>query len=295
MIAATAIANTEPVATLQVLDTGDAFAAERFGTCFLWTIPAAGSCRRILIDGPPGLSRLLRGLGLSGAEIGELVLTHIHPDHSAGAAILLILRRYAYGKKTILYTSDAVFQTLLEGFFPAFLDRFTPDLQTTVRDRPEDYVEFRPLQSGRIHELGDAARVEIRHNWHPVPTLGLKLHWRDGTVAISGDHCFRPDLLAQLRDQGVISSERHELLGGSWLWDAHLIYHEASPHGGPHTREEDLLTLPPDTQAKIRLVHLPDGYHPRHFPAAQPGETVHFLPSGGVRLDASPEAPAGSP
>lgn len=274
-----------PAAELQVLDVGDAFTVERFGTCFLWRIPTGEGCRRILIDGPPGLPKLLRRFGLSAAEIGEVILTHIHPDHSAGIAILLILRRYAHGEKTVLYTSQRVFHTLVEGFFPAFLDRFTSDLRSIVRDRPEDYVELRPLSLEQANDIGDGTLVEIRHNWHPVSSLGLKLHWGDGTVAISGDHCFRPDLLARLRDLGTLSPDQYQRLAGPWLWSGHLIYHEASPYGGPHTREEDLLGLPPETRSKIRLVHLPDGYVPRYFPTARPGETVRFCRSGGVVLE----------
>ncbi|HOM98746.1 MAG TPA: MBL fold metallo-hydrolase [Acidobacteriota bacterium] len=268
---------------LTVLDTGDAFSAERFGTSFLWSVPVESGSRLILVDGPPGLLQLLRRRGVGPDAIGEVILTHVHPDHSAGVATLTLWRRYLAGSKTVLHTSQAVYDTLTEGWFPAFQNRFSEDLRHIVCEPPSAYVEFNVLEEWKSNDLGDNAAVEIRHNWHPTPTLGLKIAWRESLLGMGGDTCFSPALLRSLYESGVLDRRRYHQLAGPWLWEAGLIYHEAG-RGGGHTLEEDLLALEAGILPRIRLVHLPDGFHPKRLPAAKAGESVIWEPEGGVRL-----------
>lgn len=261
--------------TLDVLGVGDAFSFAHYNTSFL----VSSGDSRLLIDGPPGLFRLLRERDVLADSIENVILTHIHADHAAGIETLLLFRRYRLGRKTRLFTSERVMASMREDFFGSFRDSFTPDLKRVVKGTLEDYVEFCPLsETGPTQVLPDVA-VEIRHNWHPVPTLGLKLKIHETVVGISGDHCFRPSLLEDLLREGTITRPEYDRMAGSWLWESDLIYHEATREsGGGHTLEKDLLSLSEQVRSKLRIVHAPDGFAAGSIPMAAEGEQVVIYP-----------------
>jgi ribonuclease BN (tRNA processing enzyme) len=216
-----------------------------------------------------------------------VIVTHIHGDHVSGLETLLLWKKYFEKKKVRLHTSMSVFKALKESFFSSFSQGFSSDLQGITQKHFEDYVDFLELGEDQVNELEPGLTLEIRHNWHPTPTLGLRLAYRDRRISISGDTCYRPDLLQGLRTQGKLSKTRYERLCGPWLWDADVIYHEAdgSPDG-PHTFIGDLLNLPAETREKIRLVHVPDEFETDVLPIAKEGEKISISGEGEVFLRA---------
>jgi hypothetical protein len=187
------------------------------------------------------------------------------------------------GERTRLLTSRAVFEELEKAFFPAFADGFSTDLLRIERGRFDDFVEFVELLETASTPILPGIRAEIRHNWHPTPTLGLKLICSGGAVALGGDTCFRPPLLHELRRRGILDEERFRRLTGDWLWSADVIYHEATrEESGPHTSELSLLGLPTQVRRRIRLVHVADDFASDHFPVALEGEKVIVAPGAGA-------------
>lgn len=258
---------------LEVLGIGNAFTATHYNTSFL----IRGS-ENILIDGPQGLLRCLRERNVTAEEIAGVIVTHIHGDHTAGLETLLLYKRYCQGCRTPLFTSRKVYEQLSTRFFPGFADTFDTEMRRIVGTEFEEYVDFRELDEEGATQITEGLSVEIRHNWHPTPTLGLKLKTRDRTVGISGDTCFRPRLLRKLREDGTISEQQYDRLAGNWLWDSDLIYHEVDRvPGGPHTHEDDLLALGPDTCSRMRVIHVPDGFEERDIPIASEGERVKLV------------------
>jgi hypothetical protein len=142
--------------------------------------------------------------------------------------------------------------------------------------RPFDsYVEFYELKEEVVNPIFSGPGVEIRHNWHPTPTLGLKIQMDQFSIGISGDTCYRPDLLKRLHESGLLSTRRYEKLTNDWLWSADVVYHEADKsRTGPHTSEYDLLQLPESIRQRIRLVHVPDGVLDWDLELAQEGEKL---------------------
>jgi ribonuclease BN (tRNA processing enzyme) len=208
-------------------------------------------------------------------SIDDVIVTHAHGDHVSGLETLLLWKKYFQKKKVRLHTSQSVFETLKESFFPSFSRGFSSDLKELVSRQFEDYVDFAELAENQVNELESGLALEIRHNWHPTPTLGLRLTCEGRRVSISGDTCYRPDLLRELHLSGKLSEARYEKLSGDWLWDADVIYHETDgTPGGPHTFIEDLLKLPAETRQKIRLVHIPDEFETGELPVAEEGERI---------------------
>jgi ribonuclease BN (tRNA processing enzyme) len=265
---------------IEVLGVGNAFTACFYNTSFL-----VRSQHLYLIDCPQALFRLLRERGVSLAEVNRVIVTHVHGDHTAGLETLLLWKKYAERRKLQIFTSPIVWKELKERFFPRFSTTFAPGYKRMVETGFEDYADLQELREEAANRLEDQLQLEIRYNWHPTPTLGLKLRGPKGTVGISGDTCYRPALLKSLFEEGKLDSERYHRNAGDWLWEADLIYHEADRHEpSPHTLEKDLLELTPDTIRKIRLVHYPDDFAEGPIPLAREGEKAHFPEAGVVTV-----------
>lgn len=255
---------------MEVLGVGNAFTAIHNNTSFLIT-----SDKRILIDGPQSLFRILRTRGLGPEDIEAVIVTHIHGDHVSGLETLLIWKRGVQGVRTPLFTSQKVYKELEESFFPSFSVGFKPDLMGTQTRSFDSYVEFFELEEDAVNPISSGLSVEIRHNWHPTPTLGLKVYMGEFSVGISGDTCYRPELLKRLRERGLLAINTYEKLTNDWLWSADLVYHEADKsRTGPHTSEYDLLHLPESVRRRIRLVHVPDDVQAWNLELAREGEKV---------------------
>ena len=264
---------------LEVLGVGNAFTSLYYNTSFL-----VRSDRLYLIDGPQGLLRLLRERGIDPALINDVIVTHVHGDHSSGLETLFLWKKYVENRRVTLYTSRAVHQAMRERFFPGFSETFTPDLMSVDESKFEDYVDFVEVHTSGATQAGKEVELEIRENWHPTPTIGIKLSTPLGSVAISGDTCYRPALLDALLDKGTLDRSRYEKLAGNWLWSADVIYHEVTrKEPNAHTLEKDLLALPEVIRKKIRLVHFDDDFSEGRLPLARERERVRF-PSRGVPI-----------
>lgn len=269
---------------LQVLGVGNAFSARRYNTSFL-----IRSHRLYLVDGPQALFRILWEREVEPEEIDAVVVTHVHGDHTSGLETLLLWKRYVQKHRLDLYTSRRVYKELEERFFPRFQETFSDDYTQIVSTRLEDYANFVELKENVPNPLDGELAVEIRHNWHPTPTLGLKFISGEGSIGIGGDTCYRPSLLDRLLELGQLDRARYEKLAGTWLWESDLIYHEANRREPtPHTLERDLLALPPQVRRKVRLVHLPDDFEEGPLPLARQGETVTFPEKGVPRIELPP-------
>jgi len=267
---------------LQVLGIGNAFSAIHYNTSFLLQ-----ARKNYLVDCPPALFRLLRERGIDPAAIDDVIVTHVHGDHTAGLQTLILWKKYVQRSKLRVWTSGAVYRELQTRFFPGFSQTFTPDLRQIRETDFEEYVEFAALQTEDTNQLEEQLTLEIRHNWHPTATLGLRISGARGTVSISGDNCYNPALLRRLLEDGILSATSYQKLAGDWLWQADVVYHEVERGpAGLHTSEDELLSLPESIRAKLRLVHVPDDFEEAVLPVAREGEVLTFSSNGAPLITA---------
>ena len=224
---------------LIVTGTGDAFSACHYGSSGL----VEGSDGLIAIDCPGSVLRMYRDAATeSGVEIdlervNDIVLTHLHGDHSNGLETFGFARRYLsdHPRRPRLHALPEVLDRVWEKLAPAMDGATKDEGQTSSLD---DYFDPCPMEPGKAVSIGDVS-VECRRTRHSVPTAGLLLKQGGACLGWSGDTEFEQAHL-------------------DWLAAADVIVHECGLHF-KHTTWEDLDALGESLKSKIRLIHLPDG------------------------------------
>lgn len=238
-------------ALVHVTGVGDAF-TERYHNASL-CLEARGA--RLMIDCPPAFPRVLAdhrqasGTDLAVDNIDHLLLTHLHGDHCGGTEAYLYLRRFVVGRRPTLHGAaevlGALWETRLRGGMEELLLEGRAD-GPRRRLALHDYAERADLAEG-VTRVGPFL-VERRFTIHHIPTTALRITL-DGAarpfLGYSADTAFDPGLIA-------------------WLAEADLIIHETN--FGVHTPLADLLSLPEDLRARMRLIHYPDLLDPALVP-----------------------------
>lgn len=221
------------------LGVGDAFSARFYSTCL--AVESEGTW--LLIDCPHPIRKMLSeaaaaaSIELDLGDIHAVVLTHLHADHSSGLEGFLYFNFFALRRKGVIVTHPDVSARLWDNHLAGGMDsmmgapgkanepRTLTDYATLVDLSVEEAIDFGPFS------------IEARMTIHPVPTTALRIRAGGRCLGYSADTTFDPSLIA-------------------WLAEADLIVHETNL--GIHTRYDDLLTLPAELKARLRVVHFPD-------------------------------------
>lgn len=129
-----------------------------------------GADFQVLVDAPGNPVTRLEQAGLDPLRITDLVLTHFHPDHVAGAPLLL-MASWLLGRRTPLHIHglEATLQNLESmlglydwstwpGMFPCILHHMTASPQQVLIDRPGLRLIASPVR-------------------HLIPTIGLRFEF----------------------------------------------------------------------------------------------------------------------
>ncbi|MCP4759780.1 MAG: hypothetical protein GY894_01330 [Planctomycetes bacterium] len=222
---------------LIVTGIGDAFSALHYGSS---GIIDAGS-GLVAIDCPGAVLAMYRAAAsCSGVELGfnqlhDIILTHLHGDHSNGLETIGFARRYCEeeGTRPRLHALPEVLDRVWEKLAPAMDGASQGGTLSTL----EDYFEPRPLDPEGVVRIA-GMDVRCRRTRHSIPTAGLLFCGAGGTLGWSGDTEF----------------ERAHI---EWLAEADCIVHECGGHS-MHTKWEELDGLPAQIKSRIRLIHRPD-------------------------------------
>lgn len=225
---------------MQVLITGigDAFSSHWFGSSGL--IPSSHGL--VAIDCPGAVMSMYRqaaessGWPVAATEVADILLTHLHGDHSDGLETIGFANRYLRNtpRRPRLHALPEVLARLWEKLSPAM------DGATRTEGDPstlEDYFEPCPLEPGDVRDIGGLL-VQCRRGVHSLPCMAVRIDDGEAVLGWSGDTEFVPELI-------------------EWLAEADLVVHECGEQF-KHTRHADLSTLPESIQQRIRLIHLPD-------------------------------------
>lgn len=218
--------------TVHLLGTGAAVSDAHRTTTMLAVETPGGT---LLVDcGGDAVQRML-ACGLDPLALEALVLTHQHPDHISGFA-LLVEKLWLMGRTAPLpvvgpHDALAVARTVFEAYNTSKWTGLPP-------------IDWRPLPMAPATPAWtrDGLAVTAWPVDHPVPTVGLRVETADGVLGYSCDTAPCP---------AVVDIGR----------GADVFVHEATGHlAGVHSSAEDAARAAVVAAAhRLVLVHLPPG------------------------------------
>jgi len=195
--------------------------------------------RGIMVDPPPYSSKYLRLYGIAPTLIREVILTHCHADHDAGAfQKILEEHRVTLMTTPVIYASFMRKYTAISGFPQEFLQRL---------------FVFRPVIIGEKIPL-HGGFLRFFYSLHSIPCVGLEAHYGGKSLVYSGDTLNHGPSIKKLFERGLISEERKkQLLNFPWHHD--VILHEM---GVPpiHTPADTLKDLDAKIKERLYVVHV---------------------------------------
>lgn len=186
--------------TLEFVGSGDAFGSGgRFHSCTLLRSAAAMA----LVDCGASAPVALQKRGISPAEIGTIVLTHLHGDHFGGVPFLLL--DAAFNRPRHLRLTVAGPAGVEEAVLRVY-DALFPGTVARVREQvPVRYVELEPLTPVAL-ETFEVTAYPVSHGSHVVSNA-LRISSGDRVAAFSSDTGWHPNVVEVSRNADVFVCE----------------------------------------------------------------------------------------
>ncbi len=224
------------------LGVGNFFSVHRYCTSFLLRAGTA----MVLVDCPDPLFHMFHNAGkklkikLDPARIDDVILTHLHGDHSNGLESFGFWKKFLIGHKTRprIHTSRDVARVLWTKLSPAMEEAHIPMLGLDERYELSDFFDVRAREFGETFTV-KGIKIETRQTQHSVPTFGFRATFAGRRFGYSCDTTYDEELI-------------------DFLEPCDLIFHECDK--GFHTSLEQLEKLPAALRKKMRLVHLNDEF-----------------------------------
>jgi len=163
---------------LQFLGSGDAFGSGgRFQTCLC----LSGEDGTILIDCGASSLIAMKRAGVDPAEVGWVLLTHLHGDHFGGLPFLILDGQFSRRERPLVVAGPPGVRERVE----AAMEVFFPGSTGVTRRFAMEFVELRERQPTQI---GPAAVTPfaVRHG-SGAPSYALRVEYDGRVVAYSGD------------------------------------------------------------------------------------------------------------
>lgn len=232
----------KPFMGVTFLGVGSGFTPKRRNSCLI----AWSEGKGIMVDAVSDSSRVALNHGITENDILYIFLTHVHSDHDAGLAELILS-----GQRIKVISSRIIFESFLRK-----LEALTC-LPIRIVEEFIDFLEVEPHKKIRLPGF-DHTYFEFDYSLHSIPTGRFRLIYKDPTgkqtvISHSGDTKYDVENIHQWYREGIFSRKRRdEVLG--FIWDADLILHDVGG-GFLHTRLESLESLDESVKEKLVLVH----------------------------------------
>ncbi len=224
-----------------VLGVGNSYSELHYTTSF---VVSAGS-KHVLVECPAVPMKVLMEAGIrsgkkiSISDIDDIIVTHLHGDHSDGLETFGFWKYFEGKKKPNICSSREVFSELWERKLKCAMGVLKlPGKVGLSKMRFDDYFTKTVLEEGRVSNAGGMS-VETKRTKHIIPSFALRISYGGKSIGYSSDTPFDP---------GVID----------FLKGCDVIFHESGY--GIHAGYGDLAKLPEKIRSKMFLIHYPDEY-----------------------------------
>ncbi|GMH59388.1 hypothetical protein TL16_g02820 [Triparma laevis f. inornata] len=205
--------------------------------------------RGMMVDPPPGSSKVLKKLSIPSRSIDGVILTHCHADHDAGT-----FQRILEEQNVRLYTTTTIFRSFLRKYCAC-----------TGLDQEflQKCLTFVPCVIGQVipfHGLG----FKFFYSMHTIPCIGFEVFGGAESIIYSADTNADPELPGGMFKDGVVGEGRKNALMNNALSGNHtVIFHEA---GVPpiHTPMDLLAKQPDHVKERMFLVHVSENKVPKN-------------------------------
>ncbi|ACF13501.1 hypothetical protein Ctha_1037 [Chloroherpeton thalassium ATCC 35110] len=162
--------------------------------------------------------------------VTDHMITHCHEDHIEGFSAVL-QRKIQRSEVLTLLSTTPIYEQLKAIFNPLFGDI-------------SQHISFLDLSDRNTFSSYYGCNIEIRDNYHPVPTIGLRLTYNGRQLSISGDVLYRKQIIDARLKNGDIDKATYEKLSPEWFAESEILLHDTTVAKDPvHTELEDLEQL----------------------------------------------------
>ena len=220
---------------LRFVGAGDAFGSGgRFQTCLL--LEGAGDA--VLVDcGATSLVALKRA-GVDPADVGAVLLSHLHGDHFGGVAFLILDAQFSRRTRPLLIAGPLAVQARVE----AAMEVFFPGSTRVARKFSTTFVEMRPREASAIGPATVTPFPVVHESG--APSYALRVEYAGKRIAYSGDTEWTDALIDVACDTDLFVCE-------AYVYDRRIRYHLdyatlATNASRIHTRRMILTHMGPD-------------------------------------------------
>ncbi|MCS7459366.1 MBL fold metallo-hydrolase [Paenibacillus doosanensis] len=219
---------------IQMIGTGSAFSKKYYNNNALITVDGS----MLLVDCGATAPQALHKLNIPLDRIDAILITHIHADHVGGMEEFAFRLKYAYKKKTRLYVPSAIADSLWNHSLRGGLENLAEGMSGL-----DDYFDVVLLDEGEASAVFPNLQVELIRTEHIPAKPSYSLFIND-MLFYSADCKFDAELLTRLYEHRGCRYIMHDC--------------QLSSPGLVHASLDELLTLPPELQRTVHLMHYDD-------------------------------------
>ena len=232
-----------------------------------------------VVDCGPGVVRRASASARAGnpelepRNLRNLLITHLHSDHTAGLADI-ILTPWVLGRDTPLrITGPEGTASMVSSLTEAYSADIRERLEGLEPANPEGFrTVVEEIHGDRKIRSGEVSITCFRTNHGGLPSWGYRFESEDGTIAVSGDTAPCPGMVEACKGCDILVHEVYSSIGLMNREEEWKRYHSSV-----HTSADELARLASETGPKLLVLYhgVDEGTLMKEIKRTYSGEVVY--------------------